>query len=381
METDRPSRLSTKQAVGLLVMLFGLAAVLFWAGRWRWGGGADRFGSRRIEPGDRVAAQFRNALSSGMAFDASFLHYPDAETPEQGTEARRQAQLGMNEMLRHLPDHPVFGFLDGVEVTFPTVGRGVAQIGVRLKDDEGNPPSKLQLSRRCPRQMYLIYSAPDVRGPDSTQAYHLLCWFVDGQWRCVQITGLMRRLHGTTFATAFDAAQKEHEAGRNVVALALAAMAAKVSRAPSFRASGRQQAMEAMTNALAEALGLPDKPAATVTTQDGPIDIAAIDAAWLDGPYLVLRRRAPRFCQGAKPDEIQWRIAAAFGRKHPETRRHFQGIVVEWYFTDGDHNVAGFVSKFPWANLQRPASSRPSSQARAARPVPVRLARAVTACG
>lgn len=381
MERHRPSQLSTKQAVGLLVGLFGLAAVLFWVGRRRWGAGADSFACRAIEPGQRVAAQFRNALSSGLAFDAGFLHYPGAETPEQLAQARRRTQQGMDEMLSHLPDDPAFGFLEGLEVTFPTPGRGIAEIRARLKDDEGNPPSKLLLSRRCPRQMYLVYSAPDARGPDSTQAYHLLCWFVDGQWRCVQITGLMRRLHGATFVTAFDAAREEHEAGRHVLALALAAMAAKVSRAPSFRVTGRQQALEALTNAIAKTLGLPDKPAATVTTQDGATDIAAVDAAWFGGWYLLLRRRAPRFRQGAKPDEIQWRIAAAFARKHPEARRHFQGIVVEWRFTDGDPDVAGFVSRFAWPVLQRPLPSSPSSQPLAGRPLPVRPLRALTACG
>ncbi len=276
------------------------------------------------------------ALRSGKAFELSFAILPEARTEAARERLVRGVNRALLRLRAKLPETPAYEFLHGVEFTVPKAEERTVEVRQPVGDETADHPSLFRLPAKHARQVYGLFGVTS-EGANRAWRLHALMVPEGGGWKSSGLTLLLSRVDSMDAEAALAAGKKEAQVGHGAVALALYGLANELGKTPRYRRSGLHARLATLHQTLTRDLGVPEKPAATVTTPGGRFAVSYTNArVFSRGAYLVLFREAPMSERPAAWQQHQQRLAAAFLKAHSEMKPYFVGIAINERYTDAE---------------------------------------------
>lgn len=305
------------------------------------------------ETGGRVDESHAAVQAVLGAFDSGEMFTPDFHLldPEKTTTAEARAELNqsLEEMKAVFAPGAELRFVDGFQWHLTGSAPGGHVVLAELGGDSRQYMSTFRLTSKQRRQVYLIFAAPGRNG--ETLHMHALLWPSAGTWRAAGVQVTPGTIGGMDFDQALAAAESADAADRRLLALALYRRAGILASGPPYRKTGRQYRVSELLGDVIRRYELPEKPLATVTTEQGTVELVDAGTAIVgDGVYIAVFRLVDALMEDeAAMRAHQQRIAQELFAGAPYLAEYFDGIGVNEIVRD---TQSGYRSLYPFELLR-----------------------------
>lgn len=302
----------------------------------------DKVGYGSLPRDSNIVRTVQEMLNAGEALSSKGWVVPENWGTE-GFASEAEHKACLKALRERFPPGTRYYYMHGYEFHIGSLSREQIRIHVwqNAKEAGAGKAPVFTLPAQRQHQAYLRF---DVEKEKTARfAVHVLVWDCDGAWRFANVSSSICRSGRWNFERAFEAAQKEDEAGHIVAAAGLYCAADVLSRCPDYMVSPQRRGFLPHFQAFAKKVADPSTPLCTVSTDDGDFEIVQVNAeAFIDGLGLYLTYFVEELDDRPVLEARHRKIMQAFWKAHPEVKDYFVVLIVAAQLNQGPRKGQGY---------------------------------------